>query len=131
MRLRLLFPLRTVIITDAPALRAIELIQEEPGRFLQWGYEPRATAMHNAQCLAGMAFSSGPSGHRALHQAHKTGAAFADYGAHIIHGAANAMYLPKVIAFNAKNEEAATTLCGNRRLHEAGRKHRRGESAGC
>ena len=38
--------------------------------------------------------------------AHKTGAIFADYGAHIIHGAANAMYLPKVIAFNAKNEDA-------------------------
>ena len=38
--------------------------------------------------------------------AHKTGAAFADYGAHIIHGAANAMYLPKVIAFNAKDETA-------------------------
>ena len=38
--------------------------------------------------------------------AHKTGAAFADYGAHIIHGAANAMYLPKVIAFNAKDPEA-------------------------
>ena len=38
--------------------------------------------------------------------AHKTGAAFADYGAHIIHGAANAMYLPKVIAFNAKDEDA-------------------------
>jgi alcohol dehydrogenase class IV len=38
--------------------------------------------------------------------AHKTGAIFADYGAHIIHGAANAMYLPKVIAFNAKDETA-------------------------
>ena len=39
--------------------------------------------------------------------AHKTGAVFADYGAHIIHGAANAMYLPKVIAYNAKEETAA------------------------
>ena len=38
--------------------------------------------------------------------AHKTGAAFSDYGAHIIHGAANAMYLPKVIAFNAKDPTA-------------------------
>ena len=38
--------------------------------------------------------------------AHKTGAAFAECGAHIIHGAANAMYLPKVIAFNAKDPEA-------------------------
>ena len=38
--------------------------------------------------------------------AHKTGAIFQDQGAHIIHGAANAMYLPKVIAFNAKDETA-------------------------
>ena len=34
------------------------------------------------------------------------GAAFVDQGGHIIHGAANAMYLPKVIAFNAKDETA-------------------------
>ncbi|MEE0553448.1 MAG: iron-containing alcohol dehydrogenase, partial [Clostridia bacterium] len=62
-------------------------------------------SMHNAQCLAGIAFSSGLLG--IVHSmAHKTGAAFADYGSHIIHGAANAMYLPKVIAYNAKNEEA-------------------------
>ena len=39
--------------------------------------------------------------------AHKTGAIFEDQGAHIIHGAANAMYLPKVIAYNAKDETAA------------------------
>ena len=62
--------------------------------------------MHNSQCLAGIAFSSGLLG--IVHSmAHKTGAIFADYGAHIIHGAANAMYLPKVIAFNAKDERAA------------------------
>ena len=61
--------------------------------------------MHIAQCLAGMAFSNALLG--IVHSmAHKTGAAFADYGAHIIHGAANAMYLPKVIAFNAKDPEA-------------------------
>ena len=62
-------------------------------------------SMHNAQCLAGMAFSNALLG-IAHSMAHKTGAAFADYGAHIIHGAANAMYLPKVIAFNAKDPEA-------------------------
>ena len=66
--------------------------------------EKRAS-MHNAQCLAGMAFSNALLG--IVHSmAHKTGAAFADYGSHIIHGAANAMYLPKVIAFNAKDETA-------------------------
>lgn len=61
--------------------------------------------MHDAQCLAGMAFSNALLG--IVHSmAHKTGVAFADYGAHIIHSAANAMHLPKVIAFNAKNPEA-------------------------
>ena len=63
--------------------------------------------MHNAQCLAGMAFSNALLG--IVHSmAHKTGAIFADCGngAHIIHGAANAMYLPKVIAFNAKDAAA-------------------------
>ena len=62
--------------------------------------------MHNAQCLAGQAFSNALLG--IVHSmAHKTGAAFADYGAHIIHGAANAMYLPKVIQYNSKVPEAA------------------------
>ena len=36
--------------------------------------------------------------------AHKTGAAYT--GGHIVHGCANAMYLPKVIKYNAKNAEA-------------------------
>ena len=90
--------------TDAPAIRAIEMIQKD----LVASYNEDMKArddMHTAQCLAGIAFSSGLLG--IVHSmAHKTGAVFADYGAHIIHGAANAMYLPKVIAFNAKNEEA-------------------------
>ena len=60
--------------------------------------------MHDAQCLAGMAFSNALLG--IVHSmAHKTGAAYS--GGHIIHGAANAMYLPKVIKFNSKNAEAA------------------------
>ena len=61
-------------------------------------------AMHNAQCLAGMAFSNALLG--IVHSmAHKTGAAFE--GGHIIHGAANAMYLPKVIKYNSKDPVAA------------------------
>lgn len=91
--------------TDALALYSIEMIQED----LVDSYDGDMTKrdrMHNAQCLAGMAFSNALLG--IVHSmAHKTGAAFADFGAHIIHGAANAMYLPKVIAFNAKNPEAA------------------------
>ena len=59
--------------------------------------------MHDAQCLAGMAFSNALLG--IVHSmAHKTGAAFE--GGHIIHGAANAMYLPKVIRFNSKDAAA-------------------------
>ncbi len=90
--------------TDPLAMHAIKMIQRD----LVNSYNGDVTArneMHNAQCLAGMAFSNALLG--IVHSmAHKTGAAFADYGAHIIHGAANAMYLPKVIAFNAKNPEA-------------------------
>ena len=91
--------------TDPLAIHAIEMIMKD----LVPSYNGDMAArdrMHNAQCLAGMAFSNALLG--IVHSmAHKTGAAFADYGAHIIHGAANAMYLPKVIKFNAKDEAAA------------------------
>lgn len=90
--------------TDPLAIHAIEMIDQD----LIPSYNGDMAArdrMHNAQCLAGMAFSNALLG--IVHSmAHKTGAAFADYGAHIIHGAANAMYLPKVIAFNAKDKTA-------------------------
>ena len=90
--------------TDPLALHAIRMIQSD----LVPSYEgdmAKRDAMHDAQCLAGMAFSNALLG--IVHSmAHKTGAAFAECGAHIIHGAANAMYLPKVIAFNAKDPEA-------------------------
>lgn len=92
--------------TDPLALHAIEMIQADLVKSYNGDMECRHS-MHNAQCLAGMAFSNALLG--IVHSmAHKTGAAFIDYGAHIIHGAANAMYLPKVIAFNAKNPEAKT-----------------------
>ncbi|MCQ2981421.1 MAG: iron-containing alcohol dehydrogenase [Treponemataceae bacterium] len=90
--------------TDPLAIHAIEMIMKD----LVVSYNGDMAArdrMHNAQCLAGMAFSNALLG--IVHSmAHKTGAAFADFGAHIIHGAANAMYLPKVIAFNAKDATA-------------------------
>lgn len=90
--------------TDALALHAIKMIQRDLIGSYNEDMEKRDN-MHNAQCLAGMAFSNALLG--IVHSmAHKTGAAFADQGAHIIHGAANAMYLPKVIAFNAKDETA-------------------------
>ena len=89
--------------TDPLALHAIKLIHNN----LKKSYDGDMIArdpMHNAQCLAGMAFSNALLG--IVHSmAHKTGAAFS--GGHIIHGCANAMYLPKVIKYNSKNEEAA------------------------
>ncbi len=90
--------------TDALAIHAIEMIQDNLVKSYNGDMAARAK-MHNAQCLAGMAFSNALLG--IVHSmAHKTGAIFQDYGAHIIHGAANAMYLPKVIKFNAKDPAA-------------------------
>lgn len=90
--------------TDPLAIHAIEMIQKELIPSYNGDMDARAK-MHNAQCLAGQAFSNALLG--IVHSmAHKTGAAFEDYGAHIIHGAANAMYLPKVIAYNAKDPAA-------------------------
>ena len=90
--------------TDPLAIFAIKMIQKDLVDSYT-GDMAKRDSMHNAQCLAGMAFSNALLG--IVHSmAHKTGAAFADCGAHIIHGAANAMYLPKVIAFNAKDATA-------------------------
>lgn len=89
--------------TDPLALHAIKLIHNNLKKSYDGDMIARDT-MHNAQCLAGMAFSNALLG--IVHSmAHKTGAAFS--GGHIIHGCANAMYLPKVIKYNSKNEEAA------------------------
>lgn len=90
--------------TDPLAIHAIEMIQANLVKSYSGDMSCRDD-MHDAQCLAGMAFSNALLG--IVHSmAHKTGAAFVDQGGHIIHGAANAMYLPKVIAYNAKDETA-------------------------
>ena len=90
--------------TDPLAIHAIEMIQSDLVKSYNGDMAAR-DSMHNAQCLAGMAFSNALLG--IVHSmAHKTGAVFADQGAHIIHGAANAMYLPKVIQYNAEDAEA-------------------------
>ena len=89
--------------TDPLALHAIKMIQNNLVGSYNGDMEKR-DAMHNAQCLAGMAFSNALLG--IVHSmAHKTGAAFT--GGHIIHGCANAMYLPKVIKYNSKDPVAA------------------------
>ena len=72
--------------TDPLAIFAIKMIENDLVDSYNGDMAKRDT-MHNAQCLAGMAFSNALLG--IVHSmAHKTGAAFA------------------VIAFNAKNEEA-------------------------
>lgn len=89
--------------TDPLALHAIEMISEDLIPSYNGDMAARGR-MHNAQCLAGMAFSNALLG--IVHSmAHKTGAAYS--GGHIVHGCANAMYLPKVIRFNAKEPAAA------------------------
>lgn len=85
--------------TDPLAIKAIRMVFE----YLPASYEGDSKAreqMHYAQCLAGQAFSNALLG--IVHSmAHKTGAAFST--GHIPHGCANAIYLPYVIQFNAKN----------------------------
>ncbi|MBW4846943.1 MAG: iron-containing alcohol dehydrogenase [Lachnospiraceae bacterium] len=89
--------------TDPLALHAIKMIHNDLIDSYNGDKEARAR-MHNAQCLAGMAFSNALLG--IVHSmAHKTGAAYS--GGHIVHGCANAMYLPKVVKFNSKVQEAA------------------------
>lgn len=89
--------------TDPLALQAIEMVLE----YLPASYNGNKHAreeMHYAQCLAGMAFSNALLG--IVHSmAHKTGAAFST--GHIPHGCANAIYLPYVIQYNAKDTVAA------------------------
>lgn len=90
--------------TDPLALQAIEMVLD----YLPASYNCNMDAreqMHYAQCLAGMAFSNALLG--IVHSmAHKTGAAFST--GHIPHGCANAIYLPYVIAYNAKDPVAAS-----------------------
>lgn len=88
--------------TDAMAIKAINMVST----YLIDSYNGDKVArakMHDAQCMAGMAFSNALLG--IVHSmAHKTGAAYS--GGHIVHGCANAMYLPKIISYNAKDARA-------------------------
>ncbi len=86
------------VFTDPLAIKAIEIVNTDLIKSFQ-GDPASREVMHYGQCLAGMAFSNALLG--IVHSmAHKTGAAFST--GHITHGLANAMYLPYVIAYNAK-----------------------------
>jgi acetaldehyde dehydrogenase/alcohol dehydrogenase len=82
--------------TDSNAMQAIRLIF----KYLPIAYEKPTdeearSMMHNAACIAAMAFSNASVGvNHAL--AHAFGARF-----HVAHGRANALMLPHVIAYNA------------------------------
>ena len=91
-------------LADTLNLKAIEIISRSLRAAC--ANDPKGREdMALGQYMTGMAFSNALLG--IVHSmAHKTGAAFVDQGGHIIHGAANAMYLPKVIAYNAKDETA-------------------------
>lgn len=89
--------------TDPLALQAIEMVLDHLPASYHCNMDAREQ-MHYAQCLAGMAFSNALLG--IVHSmAHKTGAAFST--GHIPHGCANAIYLPYVIKYNAKDSVAA------------------------
>ena len=90
--------------TDPLALQAIEMVLEDLPASYRGNMDAREQ-MHYAQCLAGMSFSNALLG--IVHSmAHKTGAAFST--GHIPHGCANAIYLPYVIRYNAKEQTAAS-----------------------
>lgn len=88
--------------TDPLAIKAIQMVFEYLEKSYNGDKEAREQ-MHYAQCLAGQAFSNALLG--IVHSmAHKTGAVFST--GHIVHGYANAMYLPYVIQYNMKDAEA-------------------------
>jgi alcohol dehydrogenase class IV len=79
--------------SDPLAIKAIEMVKANLLKSFE-GDEEARNLMHEAQCLAGMAFSNALLG--IVHSmAHKVGAVF-----HIPHGCANAIFLPYVIQYN-------------------------------
>ncbi len=87
--------------TDALALKAVQMVFEYLPRAVHNGAnDPEAREkMHNASCMAGMAFANAFLGMNHS-MAHKVGAEF-----HVPHGLANAILLPYTIRYNGTKPE--------------------------
>ncbi len=85
--------------TDALCEKAIKLIFKNLTRIFTEGDTIRARRkLHNAACIAGMAFTNASLGINHS-MAHALGGIF-----HVPHGKANAVFLTKVLEFNAKEK---------------------------
>ncbi|MFI3284011.1 MAG: bifunctional acetaldehyde-CoA/alcohol dehydrogenase [Erysipelotrichaceae bacterium] len=109
--------------TDGLAIQAVKMVFQYLKRSVDNGKnDPEAREkMHNASCLAGMAFGNAFLGINHS-MAHKIGAEY-----HVAHGRANAILLPHVIRYNGTQPQKPATwpkynyYCANERYQELAR----------